>query len=82
MKKGDRKFCPKCGFQAKRDDVYCIRCGYNFIKRGKKMDLKTIIIIILIILTSWVLIRIFLKKPIISPEIINIIKNLTLLKRG
>jgi len=75
-KRGTKKFCPKCGTQNNFEDTYCIRCGYNFARR-KKSSFRTLLIIIIIAITAWVLLRLYLNKPIIPTEFIDIIKNIT-----
>ena len=67
------KFCPRCGKPAKATDSYCIKCGYNFIKKRKKSS--PILIGILIVLALWIVIRIFLKKSIIPEEVIEFVKG-------
>lgn len=71
------KFCPRCGAQLNGIDSYCIRCGYSFRKRGKKVGLMQILIVILLVVAGWVGLRMFLKKPIIPTEFIELIKNMT-----
>jgi ribosomal protein L40E len=76
VKRGTKKFCPRCGAQNNINDAYCIRCGYSF--RGKKKSSsKTILILIIIFLIAWILLRIYLNKSIIPTELIDIIKNIT-----
>jgi len=77
MQKGNGKFCPRCGAQNNSNDAFCIRCGYNFggARRGKKSS--SLIVILIIIIVGWIVLRTFLKKPIIPTEVIDIIKNFT-----
>jgi predicted nucleic acid-binding Zn ribbon protein len=76
MKK-DVKFCPRCGTPNNLADAYCIKCGYSFRKRGKKVGLIQILVVILLVIAGWVGLRIFLKKPIIPTEFVELIKNMT-----
>lgn len=76
------KFCPKCGARNDIGDSYCIRCGYSFRKRGKKLNVKSIILLIIILLIAWVVIRILLNQSIIPQGLIDILKNITSNKTG
>jgi hypothetical protein len=71
------KFCPRCGTPNSLVDSYCIKCGYSFRKRGKKIGFMQIFIVILLVIAGWVGLRMFLKKPIIPTEFIELIKNMT-----
>jgi predicted nucleic acid-binding Zn ribbon protein len=74
------KFCPRCGTPNNLVDAYCIKCGYNFKKRRKKSGFMQILVVILLIAAAWVGLRLFLKKPIIPTEFIDLVKNMTLPK--
>ncbi|VVB83433.1 Uncharacterised protein [uncultured archaeon] len=82
MKRGRGKFCPRCGTQNNVGDAYCIKCGYGFKGRKKKSSLKSILILIIILAAGWIILRTFLKKPIIPTELIDIIKNMSASKAG
>jgi hypothetical protein len=71
------KFCPRCGTPNNLVDAYCIKCGYSFRRRRRKSGFGRILILILIIIAAWVGLRLFLGKPIIPTEFIEIIKNMT-----
>jgi len=75
-KRGNKKFCPRCGTENDFSDAYCIRCGYNFAKK-KKSNPKTLLIVIVILILAWIGIRLYLNKSIIPTEFIDIIKNIT-----
>lgn len=74
-KRKKRKFCPECGAELKTGDDYCIRCGYSFKKRKKKLNIKTIIILIVAFLVLWTIIRIITGKPVIPQTLIDIFTN-------
>jgi predicted nucleic acid-binding Zn ribbon protein len=71
------KFCPRCGTPNNIADAYCIKCGYNFKKRRKKSSFMQLLIIILIMAAVWAGLRVFLGKPIIPTEFIELVKNMT-----
>jgi uncharacterized membrane protein YvbJ len=75
MKRTNLKFCPRCGAQNHATDAFCIRCGYNFSRR-KKTNWGPIIIVLLLLVVGWVVLRTFMKLPIIPPEVIDWAKNL------
>jgi len=77
LKKKKRKFCPKCGAELKLDDNYCTACGYSFEKRKKKINLKSVIIAIAILIILWIAIRLILGRPIIPSSLTNIFRNIT-----
>lgn len=77
MKKGNGKFCPRCGTQNNFNDAFCIRCGHNIGRQQKGKKKNSLLIIILVIIACWIGLRVFLKKPIIPQELIDIIKNFT-----
>jgi uncharacterized paraquat-inducible protein A len=85
LEKG-KKFCPRCGAVNNVEDAYCIRCRYDFRQGAKKRKGKNsfgkIILVLIIIAAAWAALRIFLKKPIIPTELIDIVKNITLPKLG
>lgn len=69
-------FCPRCGSAIDlKHDAYCMRCGYQLHKRkkGKRLGIFKVLIIILIILAVIATVRYFQGKPII-PDF-SILKN-------
>jgi uncharacterized membrane protein YvbJ len=80
-KRGNKKFCPKCGTTNEIDDAYCIKCGYNFKKRNKS-KINPIIIILIILIVAWIFWRTFSNKSLIPTEIIDLVKNITSIKLG
>ena len=70
------KFCPRCGTPNNLVDAYCIKCGYNFKKRRKKSSFAQLLVIILIMLAAWAGLRIYLGKPIIPTEFIELVKKM------
>jgi ribosomal protein L40E len=81
VKRGNKKFCPKCGAQNSPGDAYCIRCGHSF-RRGKKSNFRTILIVIIVLIAAWILLRTYLNKSIIPTELVEFIKNMTSSKTG
>jgi predicted nucleic acid-binding Zn ribbon protein len=81
VKRGNVKFCPRCGTPNNIGDAYCIKCGYSF-KRRKTSGSKTFLIVIILLIIAWIALRIFLKKPIIPTELIDLVKNMTSTKTG
>lgn len=77
MAKRGGKYCPKCGAGNDISDAYCIRCGYSFRRKGKKLNIKIIIILVIILLVAWAVMRFFLNESIIPEELIDILKNIT-----
>jgi predicted nucleic acid-binding Zn ribbon protein len=79
----NKKYCPRCGALIHAGDAYCIRCGYSFkVRQGKKMNLKTIIIAVVVLLIFWIGIRLITKRPIIPNGIIDFFKIMTSNKTG
>jgi predicted nucleic acid-binding Zn ribbon protein len=78
----NKKYCPRCGALVHAGDAYCIRCGYSFKARGKRTDLRSISIVVIILLIFWIVIRIITKRPIIPPTILNFFKNMSINKTG
>ena len=70
------KFCPRCGAQLNLADSYCIRCGYSFKQRKKKINLAQIFVVMLVLLGMWCAIRIFLNKPIIPVGVLDFLKTI------
>ena len=71
-------FCPQCGNQVDfKHDHYCMKCGYALPvrKKGRKLGLIKIILIILIILAGIVAIRAYQGKPLI-PDF-SLLRNLS-----
>ncbi len=77
LKKKRQGFCPQCGSPFHPEDLYCMKCGHYLKKRkkGKKMGITALVIIILIFLALFIGIRIFQGKPPL-PDL-GIFKNLT-----
>lgn len=75
MKRSNLKFCPRCGAQNHATDAFCIRCGYNFSRR-RKTNLGSIILVLILVIVGWIVLRTFLNKPIIPPELMTWIKSL------
>ena len=76
MKKRQKiKFCPRCGTTLNLVDSYCIRCGYSFRVKNKKLSFFQILTILIVLAVIWIGIRFFLNKPIIPTEIIDFVKG-------
>jgi len=69
------KFCPRCGTPLNLIDAYCIKCGYSFIKKSKKLNLGQILAILFFLAMAWIGIRLLLNRPIIPQEIGNFTKS-------
>lgn len=82
MKRGNGKFCPRCGRAAHPGDAYCMKCGYSFVRGRNSSNPKTIIIALIVILGLWAAIRLYLKQPIIPEGLVETIKNLFTKKTG
>jgi hypothetical protein len=72
-----RKFCPRCGTANNATDAYCMKCGYSFRRTGRKSSFKTIFILLIVILMGWSIYRIFMGKPVIPTELLNLFKNMS-----
>ena len=81
---GNKKFCPRCGALIHVGDTYCIRCGYSFRGRARRMKTspRTIIIAVAVLLGIWVVVRILTKQPIIPEGVVDFFKNITSNKTG
>jgi predicted nucleic acid-binding Zn ribbon protein len=75
-----KKFCPRCGTANNASDAYCVKCRYDFRRKGKNSSLKTIIILLIVLLVAWIIYRIFTGKPIIPTGLLDLIKNMTTTK--
>jgi len=75
MKKIGNKFCPRCGTQNSLTDSYCIKCGYAFIHKKNKNNLKKILILIGLLIIGWIIYAFITKQPIIPRGIINFFQN-------
>ena len=80
----NKKYCPRCGALIHAGDAYCIRCGYDFRTRARriKTNPRTIIIAVVALLTFWIGIRLITKQPIIPTAIIDFFRNITSNKTG
>ncbi|OGJ16835.1 hypothetical protein A3K73_08785 [Candidatus Pacearchaeota archaeon RBG_13_36_9] len=76
IKKGV-KYCPQCGAELKAEDKFCLKCGYSFEKRKKKVNIKRLIIAIIIIIIAWAALRVITGNTIIPQPILNLITNKT-----
>jgi predicted nucleic acid-binding Zn ribbon protein len=76
IKKGV-KYCPQCGAELKDEDKFCTKCSYSFEKRKKKINLKSLIVAVIIIILFWIFLRVITKQPIIPQQITNIFTNRT-----
>jgi predicted nucleic acid-binding Zn ribbon protein len=77
-KKKGVKYCPQCGAGLSEKDKYCIKCGYSFEKRKKKVKIRNLIILIVAVIIIWILIRILTGNPVIPQPILDIFaKNAT-----
>ena len=72
-----KKYCPRCGALIHAGDAYCIRCGYSFRVRSKgKLNLRTIVIAVGVLLIFWIGMRLITKQPIIPTGIADIFKGI------
>jgi hypothetical protein len=76
-----RKFCPKCGTANNATDAYCMKCGYNFRRTGRKSSFRTILILLIVLLIGWSAYRIYTGKPVIPTELLNLIQNMSSTKQ-
>jgi hypothetical protein len=72
-----RKFCPRCGTANNATDAYCMKCGYSFKRTAKKSSFRTILILLIVLLIGWSAYRIFIGKPVIPTELLNLVKNMS-----
>ena len=79
-----KKFCPACGTQNNIKDAFCIKCGYGFFKKKKKGNIKSLILVLIVIAIIWVALRLYLKRSIIPEgfsdllgKSLNLSKNVT-----
>jgi len=79
-----KKYCPRCGALIHAGDTYCIRCGYSFRVRARRMttNLRTIIITVAVLLGVWVVVRILTKQPIIPEGVVDFFRNISSNKTG
>jgi len=80
----NKKFCPRCGALIHAGDTYCIRCGYSFRVRARriKTNPRTIFIAVGVLLGIWIVVRILTKQPIIPEGVVDFFKNITSNKTG
>ena len=78
MKKVGVKYCPRCGTANSFTDSYCIKCGYAFVQKKRKNNIKKILILITILLLGWITYRTFTSQPIIPSGILNLFQNTSL----
>jgi len=72
------KYCPQCGIELSEKDKYCIKCGYSFEKRKRKINVRNLIILIIVVIIIWILIRLLTGNTVIPKSIVDILtKNAT-----
>jgi len=72
----NKKYCPRCGALIHAGDAYCIRCGYSFrVGTKSKLNLRTVIIVIVILLACWIGVRLITKQPIIPAGIADLFRG-------
>ena len=67
-----KKFCPTCGTQNNIQDAFCIKCGYSFFKKKKKIDLKSLVIVLIVLAALWIALRLSLNRPIIPTGLFDL----------
>ena len=63
------KFCPVCGTQLRIDDAFCLKCGYSFTARNKRisrrLNWKNLILLLIVLIAAYVGLRYTNGQPLI-----------------